>query len=146
MLANTEGDDREVDDEDEEQRLIQSEMDGDPHMRHSVNDLSSKAGIILVRPSGSFAVAWLIRLFLEKGLHNICIVIPQFLVTGMASIIFALFDPDKSAIHRGKAQDIPVPVPPANGTIPGAVADMRFARAEGVSDGASGGSIGLLFK
>jgi len=39
--------------------------------------LSSKAGIVL-------------------GIHNIFIVIPQFLVTGLAAIIFALVDPQKS--------------------------------------------------
>lgn len=44
------------------------------------NDLASKAGIIL-------------------GIHNIFIVIPQFLVTGLSSIIFAIFEPDKSVLH-----------------------------------------------
>ncbi|KZV67350.1 MFS general substrate transporter [Peniophora sp. CONT] len=45
--------------------------------------LSAKAGTIL-------------------GIHNTFIVAPQFLVTGLASIIFAIFEPDKSAIHGGK--------------------------------------------
>ena len=45
MLANTEGDDGEIDDEDEEQRVIQSEMNGDSQMQHSVNNLGGKAGI-----------------------------------------------------------------------------------------------------
>jgi len=121
ILANTEGDDREIDDEDEEQRLIHSEMDGDSQVQHSVNNLSAKAGIVL-------------------GLHNICIVIPQFLVTGMSSVIFALFDSNKSAIHRGKD-----PASTTNGTVSGVDANTLFARAE-VSDGASGGSIGLLFR
>lgn len=83
---------------------------------------------------------------LSKGLHNICIVIPQFLVTGMTSIIFALFDPDKSAIHRGKAPNAPAPVPPANRTVSVTDVNELFARAEGVADGASGGTIGLVFK
>ncbi|KIK58055.1 hypothetical protein GYMLUDRAFT_705185 [Collybiopsis luxurians FD-317 M1] len=47
---------------------------------HDGGGLSAKAGIIL-------------------GIHNIFIVIPQFLVTGMSSVIFALFDPGKSALH-----------------------------------------------
>ena len=72
--------------------------------------------------------------------------IPQFIVTGMSSIIFALFDPNKSVIHHGKVQDAPVPVPTAGGTASGVDATIRFARAEGVSGGASGGTIGLLFK
>ncbi|KAF9644299.1 MFS general substrate transporter [Thelephora ganbajun] len=126
VLANTESDDREVDDEDEEQRLVQSEMNGLSQAQHRAHDLSAKAGVIL-------------------GLHNICVVIPQMLVTGMSSIIFALFDPDKSAIHRGKAPNAPVPVPPANGTVSAVDTTELFARAEGGA-GAPGGSIGLIFK
>ncbi|KAL0581668.1 hypothetical protein V5O48_000370 [Marasmius crinis-equi] len=42
--------------------------------------LSAKAGIIL-------------------GIHNIFVVVPQFLVTGISSIIFAIFDPSKSVLH-----------------------------------------------
>lgn len=64
----------------------------------------------------------------------------------MSSIIFALFDPDKSAIHRGKAPNAPVPVLPANGTISAVDVNELFVRAEGAAGGASGGSIGLIFK
>ncbi|KAG7095537.1 hypothetical protein E1B28_006275 [Marasmius oreades] len=46
----------------------------------SGSGLSAKAGIIL-------------------GIHNIFIVIPQFLVTGISSVIFALIDPSKSVLH-----------------------------------------------
>ncbi|KAF9495214.1 MFS general substrate transporter [Pleurotus eryngii] len=42
--------------------------------------LSAKAGIIL-------------------GIHNVFIVIPQFLVTSLSSILFAIFDPQKSVLH-----------------------------------------------
>jgi len=70
-------------------------------------------------------------------------VIPQFLVTGISSIVFALVDPSKSAIHRGKAPNAPAPVPPVNGTVS---AVELFSRAEGLADGASGGSVGLIFK
>ena len=31
-----------------------------------------------------------------KGIHNVFIVIPQFLVTGLSSIVFAIFDPRTS--------------------------------------------------
>ncbi|KDQ54088.1 hypothetical protein JAAARDRAFT_38701 [Jaapia argillacea MUCL 33604] len=47
-------------------------------------DLSAKAGVIL-------------------GIHNIFIVIPQFLMTGLSSIIFAIFEPTKSVIHHRHA-------------------------------------------
>ncbi|KAF9474838.1 MFS general substrate transporter [Pholiota conissans] len=62
----------------------------------SANTLSAKAGIIL-------------------GIHNIFIVIPQFLVTGFSAILFALFDPKKPALpaHRGPV----APGPVINGTI-----------------------------
>jgi len=126
-LANTEGEDCEVEDEDEEQQLVQSEMNGFSQAQHRGHDLSAKAGIIL-------------------GLHNICVVIPQFLVTGMSSIIFALFDPDKSAIHRGKAPNAPAPVNPLNGTVSTVDVNEFFTRTEEVGDGASGGSVGLIFK
>ena len=54
VLANTEGDDHEADDEDEEQRLVQSEMNGFSQVQHRGHDLSAKAGIILVCPLSSF--------------------------------------------------------------------------------------------
>jgi len=52
----------------------------DMHTLEKDDDLSSKAGVIL-------------------GIHNIFIVIPQFLVTGLSSIIFAIFEPGKSVLH-----------------------------------------------
>jgi hypothetical protein len=57
VLANTEGDDREVDDGDEEERLVQSEMDGLSQTYHRPHDLSAKAGIILVCPLSSSTTA-----------------------------------------------------------------------------------------
>ncbi|KAF9450782.1 hypothetical protein P691DRAFT_664570 [Macrolepiota fuliginosa MF-IS2] len=56
--------------------------------------LSAKAGIIL-------------------GIHNIFIVIPQFLVTGFSSLIFAIFDPQNTGVpqHHG-----PVHAPISNST------------------------------
>ena len=64
----------------------------------------------------------------------------------MSSIIFAMFDPDKSAIHRGKAPNGPAPVPSTNDTISAVGVNEFLARAEGVVDGGSGGSIALIFK
>lgn len=52
-----------------------------PHkLKKNLNGLSSQAGAIL-------------------GIHNLFIVVPQFLVTGLSSIIFAIFDPQKSVLH-----------------------------------------------
>jgi hypothetical protein len=48
VLANTDGDEGEVDEEDEEQQLVQSEVEGPSPTQHRANDLSAKAGAILV--------------------------------------------------------------------------------------------------
>lgn len=65
--------------------------------------LRSKAGIIL-------------------GIHNIFIVIPQFLVSGVAAILFALLDPQKPFLpgHRAPVGSGPI----LNGTIPVAAANV----------------------
>lgn len=47
VLANTDGDEGEADD-DEEQRLVQSEMNELSRAQYRAHDLSAKAGIILV--------------------------------------------------------------------------------------------------
>ncbi|KAH7915904.1 major facilitator superfamily domain-containing protein [Hygrophoropsis aurantiaca] len=65
--------------------------------RKTRNGLSSQAGVIL-------------------GIHNMFIVVPQFLVTGLSSIIFAIFDPEKSVLHGHH----PGNTKPTNGTLPAA--------------------------
>ena len=42
-----------------------------------------------------------------QGIHNMFIVIPQFLVTGLASIIFAIVDPGQSVLHGHQAGNTP---------------------------------------
>ncbi|KAI0037009.1 hypothetical protein K488DRAFT_75578 [Vararia minispora EC-137] len=54
----------------------------DPDDAAPRSELSAKAGIIL-------------------GIHNMFVVIPQFLVTGLASIIFAILEPTRSVVHHG---------------------------------------------
>ncbi|KAI9070109.1 hypothetical protein FKP32DRAFT_1670677, partial [Trametes sanguinea] len=67
--------------------------------------VASKAGIII-------------------GIHNIFIVIPQFVMTGIASLIFLFLDPSKSASpHSGVAEALP-PLA-GNGTEPVAGAVPR---------------------
>ncbi|KAE9392066.1 hypothetical protein BT96DRAFT_1000693 [Gymnopus androsaceus JB14] len=78
---------QEEEDEDEDEGAVlvgrsRDEEEGgsdDGSDEHDGGGLSAKAGIIL-------------------GIHNIFLVIPQFLVTGLSSIIFALVDPVKSAL------------------------------------------------
>jgi len=77
--------------------------------RAASSTLNSKAGIIL-------------------GIHNIFIVIPQFLVTGLSAIIFAIFDPQKPLLPDHRA---PIaPGPSLNGTMSSAHAVV--ARGKGV--------------
>lgn len=88
-----------------------ADVAGDPGM-----GLSAKAGAILVRFLLSlfprFSCGWVCIIY--QGIHNIFVVAPQFLVTGFSSIIFAIFDPDKSALHGHLGSTKPV----VNGTIP----------------------------
>ncbi|KIM38864.1 hypothetical protein M413DRAFT_447558 [Hebeloma cylindrosporum] len=65
--------------------------------RSNPGTLSAKAGIIL-------------------GIHNIFIVIPQFLVTGLSAILFALLDPKKPSLPAHGGPVAPAPRP-TNGTV-----------------------------
>ncbi|PPQ98305.1 hypothetical protein CVT26_013500 [Gymnopilus dilepis] len=65
--------------------------------RSAPGTLSAKAGTIM-------------------GIHNIFIVIPQFLVTGFSALLFALFDPKKPALPAHRAPVAPGPVPTGNMT------------------------------
>jgi solute carrier family 45, member 1/2/4 len=58
-------------------------------------ELSGKAGIILVCLSWyySHSNTFLLTGLCLQGINNIFMVIPQFLITGVSAIIFAIFDP-----------------------------------------------------
>lgn len=73
---------------------------------------------------------------MEQGIHNVFIVIPQFLVTGLASIIFALFEPNRSVLHgHHPATGQPVHnVPPANSTTSAGVAEVSAEALNGALD------------
>ncbi|EJD35081.1 MFS general substrate transporter [Auricularia subglabra TFB-10046 SS5] len=74
------------------------------------------------------------------GIHNIFVVVPQFLVSGLSSLIFAFFEPEKTTPHPGVAD---VPIKGVNGTLPKAAAlfrrDPEFAQSG--SD-----ALGLIFR
>jgi solute carrier family 45 protein 1/2/4 len=109
---------------------IHTRDDEDPDGRPQGSDLAGKAGIIL-------------------GIHNIFIVIPQFLVTALSAAIFALLEPDKSVLH---GQHPGKTIPPVNGTLPGhdgldpgAAAAEMVGREEGVE--VSGpNSVAIIFR
>jgi solute carrier family 45 protein 1/2/4 len=46
----------------------------------------------------------------HQGIHNVFIVIPQLIIAGLSSIIFAIFEPGKSVLQDGNV------IPPVNGT------------------------------
>jgi hypothetical protein len=61
-----------------------------------------------------------------KGIHNIFIVIPQFLVAGFAAVLFAIVDPKKPLLPDHRA---PIAFGPSlNGTIPIAAANAVVSR------------------
>ena len=87
--------------------------------------LSSKAGIILVSLTSFPLICDSLFsspiLSSPKGMHNIFIVIPQFLVAGFAAVLFALVDPKKPLLPDHRA---PIaPGPRLNGTTPIATAN-----------------------
>jgi len=74
--------------EEEQEPVNATSEPGSASKAENGNGLSAQAGAII-------------------GIHNMFIVIPQFLVTGLSSIIFALLDPDKSVLqgyHPGNTQ------------------------------------------
>ncbi|QRV84507.1 MFS/sugar transport protein [Ceratobasidium sp. AG-Ba] len=79
--------------------------------------IGSKAGIIL-------------------GIHNLVVVLPQFLVTGLSAILFALLEPQRSVLHGNHNATIP---PGTNITLP-------LMTREEVEEDASSDSIGLIFR
>jgi len=87
--------------------------------------LSSKAGIIL-------------------GINNVFVVIPQFLVTGISAIIFAIFDPNKIVLpaHHGISHGA-VGVP-TNGTMTGTPAHSLLHRRE--DNLSTSGSVVYIFR
>jgi solute carrier family 45 protein 1/2/4 len=73
------------------------------------------------------------------GIHNLFIVIPQFLVTGLSSILFALLDPDKSVLHGRH----PGSTPPQPGD--GTLASTLAAREDGAQARGTD-SIAIIFR
>lgn len=88
--------------------------------------LSAKAGTILVSHTHAAIIRRNIDRLHRQGIHNIFIVIPQFLVTGFSAILFALFDPKKPALpaHRGPVAPGHQPV---NGTVRLAIGNETIA-------------------
>ncbi|KAI5121605.1 hypothetical protein M0805_009476 [Coniferiporia weirii] len=90
------------------------------------------------------------------GIHNLFIVIPQFISTGLTSLVFALFDPGKS-VRPGHSPGIGVPGigngtiavgdVNANANVTDAVASLLFyARDDEGGDAHSVNSVAVIFR
>ncbi|KAH9986289.1 major facilitator superfamily domain-containing protein [Russula vinacea] len=81
---------------------------GNIHARRSWADLSDLGENVVQngggRPSGGSLGA---KAGIILGIHNIFVVIPQFLVTGMTALIFAILEPQKSVLHGSHPATIP---------------------------------------
>jgi solute carrier family 45 protein 1/2/4 len=98
-----------------------------PHSGHGQNakepSTADKAGVIL-------------------GIHNVFVVLPQFVVTLMASIIFHIMEPGEVTPKHPNAIPLPLPEPivdSLNGT-------MRLLAREGMVEGGSSDAVGLIFR
>ncbi|KAF8465846.1 MFS general substrate transporter [Russula ochroleuca] len=89
---------------------------GNSHARRSWVDLSDLGENVVQngggRPSGGSLGA---KAGIILGIHNIFVVIPQFLVTGMTALIFAILEPQRSVLHGSHPATIP---PSLNTTTP----------------------------
>ncbi|GJJ14594.1 hypothetical protein Clacol_008860 [Clathrus columnatus] len=85
------------------------------------------------------------------GIHNVFVVIPQFIITGLSSIIFAIMDPEKSALdshnrpaHPGGLPSIPI----GNNTVGdnNLAANVLMPRAGGEDSTRNADSVGIIFR
>ncbi|KAG5653717.1 hypothetical protein H0H81_011122 [Sphagnurus paluster] len=92
----------------------------------SAGGLSAKAGIIL-------------------GIHNVFVVIPQFLVTGISAVVFAIFDPTSSS--EASSNTLP-PTATSNGTelVSLMVKDLTKDAAEAAERGGQSNSVVYIFR
>jgi len=88
---------------------------------HKGKETADKAGVIL-------------------GIHNVFIVLPQFIVTTLSSLIFYLMEPSKS-LPDHHPQSIPIP---SNTTIEDLGETVRFVVRE--VEGGSPDAVGLIFR
>jgi len=86
------------------------------------------------------------------GIHNVFIVIPQFIISGLSSILFAIMDPDKSVLasHGPPANPgSPPDIPGGNETINPplfAMSHIMLPRAKGEVATRSPDSVAVIFR
>jgi len=88
-----------------------------------------------------------------QGIHNVFIVIPQFIITGLSSIIFAILDPDTSILdspgrhpaHPGAVPGVSVGSTTGDSSISNGTSSLR-PRAEGEVATRSADSVAVIFR
>jgi len=86
----------------------------------AADNIAAKAGIIL-------------------GIHNVFIVLPQFLSTAMAAVVFAIFEPAREVITK------PHPAPGHSPVAPSPTPTLLFHRVEDPGD-SSPDALGVVFR
>jgi solute carrier family 45 protein 1/2/4 len=105
-----------------------------PNQRQTPNSATAtadKAGVIL-------------------GIHNVFVVLPQFVITLMASIIFHIMEPGTGESIPKHPNAIPLPLPTSgngNSTLEGVIeGGVRLVVREGMVEGGSSDAVGLIFR
>jgi len=78
------------------------------------------------------------------GIHNVFVVLPQFVVTLMASIIFHIMEPGTGG--EALPDKHPNAIPIGNGTVAGVDEIVRLVVREGGMEGGSSDAVGLIFR
>ena len=77
------------------------------------------------------------------GIHNVFVVLPQFVVTLMASIIFHIMEPPSTDVPPKHPHAIPI----GNGTVADAgMEGLKLVMREGAVEGGSSDAVGLIFR
>ncbi|KAH7098181.1 MFS general substrate transporter [Auriculariales sp. MPI-PUGE-AT-0066] len=89
------------------------------------------------------------------GIHNVFVVIPQFVASGLSSLIFAVFEPERTTPHPSVA-DVPPPAGAGAGAIPADATDNPFLdgralswmgrRADAEVQQAGSDAMGIIFR
>jgi solute carrier family 45 protein 1/2/4 len=93
-------------------------------VKGSSRDTADKAGVIL-------------------GIHNVFLVLPQFIVTFLSSVIFYMMEPEKGLTGEHPQAGVVI-----NGTLTDGLGDLgvRVLRREVESSGGSPDAVGLIFR
>ena len=85
--------------------------------------------------------------FGSQGIHNLFIVIPQFISSGLVSLIFALFDPAKTVQHKRSISPGQSQIESAwTGNSRSDLTQLNVRQAEEVTEAGGGSAIAIIFR